>query len=400
MTSIEPKRRWPSVVTLLLCAIASASTLYADDPQVDVPPARPLIEGRPLFDSKGCATCHAVWAENGGADPAKLDLGRNGAWRDLMQFSGALWNHASVAADMRAKGVEWQSISPAEMEKLAAYLFYVKFLGKSGNAETGTELFTKRSCAGCHQLGGQGGTVGPRLDELKAYASSFFLAQALWNHGPEMAAKMREHGIARPRLEGDDVAHIVAFLRGDDREVPVELGQAWSGSPAAGKTLLEQRGCTKCHAVHGVGGEVGPDLGLQRPRANVAEMAAGLWNHGPTMWSKMRELGVGFPKLTDREISDILAYLYFLQYTGGGGDTAQGARLYEERSCARCHPLEATSASSLQVPEATRSFLGWAAAMWNHAGAQGSEPGAALSRFAGSEMRDLVSFLESRRTER
>ena len=62
--------------------------------------------------------------------------------------------------------------------------------------------------------------------------------------------------------------------------------------PLAGERVFSGKGCVKCHAVNGVGGKVGPDLGrVLRPRT-FYDLAAALWNHAPRMAARMRQLGV------------------------------------------------------------------------------------------------------------
>ena len=215
------------------------------DPR-ETPPKQPLVEGKQVFDAKGCSGCHNV--RGGTAAPRTgPDLGREQSWGDVMQFAGSLWNHSpAMSAKMRAQGIARPTVSPDEMGKLVPYLFAAKFLDEPGDATRGQELFEQRSCAECHQLAGRGGTVGPRLDELKEYVSSSFMAQALWNHGPEMAAKMAERKLVRPRLEDDDVADIVAYIRGDARGASaLDLAYAQAGSPQAGKAVFPQKGCTQ-----------------------------------------------------------------------------------------------------------------------------------------------------------
>ncbi len=401
------RRRAAAAVTGTLIAVLGVSTLAArgtieGDPR-DTPPTQPLAEGRYLFETKGCVRCHNVQGRKG-EKRLGPDLGRNGSWRDIMQFAGSLWNHTPAMIEkMLQLGIEQPTLSPDEMGRLAGYLFYVKFLDERGSVARGRELFEQRSCARCHQLAGRGGTQGPRLDELKEYASSFFMAQALWNHGPEMAAKMAELKLARPRLEGDEVAHIVAFIRGAAPGAGwLDLAFAEAGSPQVGKTLFHEKGCIQCHAIAGAGGTVGPDLGTQRPRPHVAEMAAALWNHGPPMWAKMKELGVRFPKLTDREMSDLLAYLYFVQYMGASGNATRGADLFRTQSCAGCHAIAGAGPKvgpDLAASNALRSSLHWASAMWSHAAGMNEkarERHSPWPRFEGDEMRDLVAFLRSR----
>lgn len=391
-----------AIFALLVTLAAHPARAAGTDPR-DSPPSQPPIEGKSLFEQRTCAGCHSVWGAPS-EERVGPDLGRDGHWHDLMQLAGSLWNHTpAMIQKMRERKVERPSLSADEMGKLAGYLLYIKFLGEPGDVERGREVFEHRLCARCHQLHGRGGTVGPRLDELSGYASSFFMARALWNHGPEMAAKMVDLNIERPRLEGDEVAHIVAFIRGEARTAaPVELAYAQAGSPQAGKAVFHERGCIKCHAIAGTGGTAGPDLAKLDGAHTAAEMAGALWNHGPSMWAKMKELGVPFPKLTDREMADLLAYLYFVQYTGGGGDPARGSALFRDKSCARCHAAGREGPKvgpNLAAADALRSPISWATAMWNHAAAverKTHESQADWPRFEDDEMRDVVAFLRSR----
>ncbi len=396
--------RRPAIVTLLLVVLAVAASrsprVAADDH--DAVPSRPLVEGEEVFATKGCAHCHGVGS--GAERRIGPDLGRARSWQDVMQLAGSLWNHTPAMLDrMRSEGVTRATLSADDMEKLSAYLLYLNFLDEPGDFERGRALFVGRSCARCHQLDGKGGTVGPRLDELRPFVSSLFLAQALWNHGPDMAAKMTELGIERSRLEHDDVAHLVAFIRGADAAPPSAADVAAQlGSPRAGKALFADKGCVKCHAIAGVGGTVAPDLGAHRPMRHVGEMAGALWNHGPQMWAKMRALGIAFPRLDTAQTADLLAYLYFAQYMDERGDAIRGAAIFREKSCAGCHAPASGPAigPNLAASGLVRSSLGWASAMWNHAPAMAQKAraeGVVWPQFADDEMRDLVAFLRTQR---
>jgi cytochrome c2 len=397
------------VLGSLLCAVVAsvAITLPSAADEHDSPPSQPLVEGKQLFESKGCGHCHGVMGAKT-EERVGLDLGRGRSWRDAMELAGALWNHTpAMLAEMRAQGVERAVLTPDDLGKLSAYFLYSRFLDEPADVERGREIFDARSCARCHQLGGRGGTVGPRLDELAPQVSSLFMAQALWNHGPEMAAKMAELGLERPRLEGDEVAEIVAFIRGPDRAAPsLQEMAAQLGSPRAGKAVFSMKGCVKCHAIAGSGGTIGPDLAARAPMGSVGEMAGALWNHGPAMWRKMQATGVTFPKLSGPETADLLAYLYFVQYMDERGDAARGAELFRAKSCASCHAANQVGVRvgpDLATSNAMRSPLDWASAMWSHAPAMAEkfrDRGMPWPRFADDEMRDLVSFLRSHRETR
>lgn len=402
------RRAWFAVFTgavILTVSVVSATWAAQSDPPQS-PPRQPLVDGRHLFESKGCTQCHAV--SGTGENRGGPDLGQDRGWRDMMQFAGGLWNHAPMMlAKMRERGVVPSAITPEEMGNLAAYVFFVKFRSTPGDVAQGRDLFEQRQCSRCHQLGGRGGTLGPRLDELKDYASSSFMAQALWNHGPEMATKMAELKVQRPRLEPDDVAHLVAFIRGQGGSPePMELAYAQSGSPEAGTVVFRQKGCIKCHAVAGNGGTIAPDLGRRRPLEHIGQIAGALWNHGPQMWGKMKELGIPFPRLTERDMADLLAYLSFVQFMGEGGDANRGGQLIGEKRCGQCHAIGGSGPKvgpDLATSEAVTSPDRWLAGIWNHAPQMaGKMQDAQLTwpRFDDDQMRDLVAYLKTRSHEK
>lgn len=376
--------------------------LAADATLPEFLPVQPLSEGKPVFDERGCRSCHRVGEEK--MPPlAGPDLRGTAALRDFTAFASSLWNHRVARNPGEAPVVATPaSINAEDMARLAAYLFYVDFLGKPGDAVRGREIAERASCFRCHQIGGKGGTVGPRLDELKDVITAFFLSQVLWNHGPEMAAKMQELGVERPPLTGQDIADIVALIAGDTPATrQQELAYSQAGDPSAGKIAFTEKGCVKCHAIASRGGTVGPDLGAVPEPMSVTDLTAALWNHGPKMWAKMNELGTRLPRLSDRDSADLLSYLHYVQYMGTSGDAAKGRELFREKGCSACHAAGgdgAKTAPDLARSAAARSPIVWAAAMWNHPfeKSEDQSTAAATPRFERDEMRDLVGYLRAR----
>ncbi|HVM95596.1 MAG TPA: c-type cytochrome [Candidatus Acidoferrales bacterium] len=396
----------PALIVIVAAFVVAASNAGHAEGNDQWLPSQPLLEGQRTFQEKSCNSCHGI---PGDVDGQRIgpDLGRVRSWHDVMQLTSSLWNHTpTMIVRMREHGVTRPSLSPEDMGRLVAYLFYVSFFDETGDPTRGRELFEQKTCVRCHQIGGHGGTVGPRLDELKDSISSSFLAQALWNHGPEMAGKMTELGLKRPNLEGNDVGDIVAFIRGNAPSLsPLMSASAAVGSARAGRALFQRKGCVKCHAIDSIGGTLGPDLSEHAPARNVSEMAGELWNHGPRMWEAMQKSGVGFSKLSDQDMADLVAYLYFVRYMSHSGDATKGGAVFAAKGCTRCHAdgdNEARPGPNLSASKALESPLHWAAAMWNHAPTIDNamrESNLPWPTFENDEMRDLVAHLQSRRSK-
>ncbi|HET7343091.1 MAG TPA: c-type cytochrome [Methylomirabilota bacterium] len=171
--------------------------------------------------------------------------------------------------------------------------------------------------------------------------------------------------------------------------------------PVAGERLFNDKGCAGCHAINGVGGTVGPDLG-RRPRPRTFyDVAAALWNHAPAMAARMHERGIKRPPLTAAEAGDIVAYLYTLSYFDPPGRPAVGQRLFTEKRCVACHSVGGaggTVGPPLGGMKTYASPIALAASLWNH-GPQMAEAMAARKierpTFNGTELLDLIAYLNA-----
>ncbi len=353
--------------------------------------------GSALFASRGCIGCHSVWGEGGPGGP---DLGRLALKRPLLELAGVMWNHSPrMGAVFSAQGVRRPVFEPEQMAHLLTFLYSLNQAEPPGDAAAGARAFAAKGCRGCHALGGAGGEVGPKLDKYTRYASPIYLTAALWNHGPEMARRMRERGVPRPALAGADLANLMAFLRA--QAVGGERVYARPGNPVKGEELFTAKRCAECHAIRGQGGRVGPDLGERaRLSGSLAQIAGAMWNHGPGMWAKMGEKGIEVPSLAAGEMSDIVSYLYFLQFVDAPGDPARGRTVFEGRGCAGCHPLTGPKrvGPPLAEGEALATPLAIITEMWNHAGKMDEKILRANMRWPalkGAEMADLVAYVLS-----
>jgi len=171
--------------------------------------------------------------------------------------------------------------------------------------------------------------------------------------------------------------------------------------PLAGSQVFGSKGCVKCHAVNGLGGTIGPDLGRIARRRSFYDLAATMWNHLPSMGQRMNELGVERTQMDEREAGDLIAFLFTLDYFDAPGDVEAGKKLFGEKKCVVCHQVGVYGGvlgPSLDHLGQYGSPILVAAAMWNHGPGMEvlmREKGVERPTFSGSELTDLISYLES-----
>jgi len=171
--------------------------------------------------------------------------------------------------------------------------------------------------------------------------------------------------------------------------------------PLAGSRVFGAKGCVKCHAVNGVGGKVGPDLGrVPRPRS-FYDLAAALWNHAPKMAERMRQLGIARPQLEGREVGDLVAFLFTLDYFDPRGRPEAGRKLFTDKRCVVCHQVGGTGGvvgPSLDSLRQYASPIFLATAMWNH-GPQMADVMRTMKisrpTFKDTELSDLIAYITS-----
>jgi len=189
----------------------------------------------------------------------------------------------------------------------------------------------------------------------------------------------------------------------------------WGGRPPAPRSLyivgVPERGaalffgskqCSTCHAINGKGGRLAPDLSGNRPVAPaMGWLATVLWNHAPGMWRQMRQGNTSYPHLDSQEMADILAFLYQAQNVDPAGDPKAGQRVFNEKTCVRCHAVRGTGGKV--GPELSRVTIdggsaAWTRTMWNHAQSM-MEPITRATdqwpQFTGGEMNDLIAYVSA-----
>ena len=389
------------MIGVVMGAIAIAFSLIALDgawAQPVVSQSQDPMAGAKVFSAKGCEKCHAINGVGGKIGP---DLAKSTKAHSFFDVAAALWNHLPRMTDrMKQLGITRPELTAQEAGDLIGFLYTLNYFDPPGNAASGQKLFTDKKCAVCHQVGGSGGTVGPKLDNLKQFASPMFLASAMWNHGAAMAEAMKAQGVERPTMTAQELRDLSAYLApatGRSGEGPLYV---LPGRPEMGRSLFVEKGCVQCHKVGGTGGTAGPDLVGLSARRSPVEFAAAIWNKEPAMLKAMAAQNVKVPQLKPEEMADLVAYLYSVGYFAGGGSIPRGWVVATNMGCLHCHSVygeRGKPASDLARAKGLDSSAAVVAALWNHTVVTPTVAGKKMAwpQIQPKEMADLVILLQS-----
>jgi cytochrome c2 len=393
----------------LFVAAGLATSLYAE-----TKPLRLSIElpdnptaGAKLFVEKSCVRCHSL-----GSEPSRIgpDLGRIHLTGTMLDIAGAFWNHSPVMREkMQDLKIPAPTITSREMADIVAFLtayrYYLTEVGGPGDPAAGHAVFTAKACGRCHGGKSDWDKPGPSLDRYRGRFSPVYLAQAMWNHGPEMGQLMQGRNIPWPKFEGREMGDLLAYLQAGNSSTSAQRVYFEPGSPRRGRELFVSKRCEACHAIGGSGGKGGPDLGMKGHDlvGSVSAIAGVMWNHGQGMAAELARRGVPHAKFSGQEMADVISYLYFVNYANLTGSPSRGSQLFAAR-CGPCHSVgqahglgpDLTSVPGLDDPIAI------IAALWNHAPRMEEEThrlGMLWPRFQPGDTADLTAFLLSRRTQ-
>src|SRR5574337_1111841 len=291
--------------------------------------------GMKTFFDKGCVRCHAVLGEGGRSAP---DLGRAPAGHlSAAELVAAMWNHApQMWTRMHQEKVTPPSFTGPDMSNLFAFLYSVRSMDEPGDAQRGRQLLTEKRCLQCHGATNPAGRRAPDLREWASYRNPVSWLQAMWNHAPAMQALMEARGFSWPEFQGSDVADLIAYVRTQATN-PHRHFYLQPADPEVGRALFRQKGCANCHSVRGPGRAGAPKLGTRALPRTLGQFAAQMWNHSPAMWARMKAQQIPRPQFSNKEMADLVAYLFAERYFEHTGSPLNGGRVFEVKGCAACH---------------------------------------------------------------
>jgi cytochrome c len=105
------------------------------------------------------------------------------------------------------KGLDRPLLSPQEMADVVAHLFSTRYFDEPGDPNRGKNTFNKKQCHHCHTRG-----TPSDLTALKGQISPIFMAQTMWNHGPQMLEKMRKVKASWQKIDGQEMVDLMEYL--------------------------------------------------------------------------------------------------------------------------------------------------------------------------------------------
>ncbi|MEW6455496.1 MAG: c-type cytochrome [Acidobacteriota bacterium] len=252
-------------------------------------------------------------------------------------------------------------------------LFY--YISGSGNEELlienpleGRKIFLNKGCSKCHSTWGIGGKLGPDLSKMEEKKNILKLAGALWNHSPQMIEKMKEMGVERPLISGEEMSKLGSYLYFLDY-----FGKY--GEYFKGKETFYSKGCANCHSAGGKGGRVGKNLDDYSKIGSPIIFIQNMWNNALKMNEKLRKYGIERHKIHKDDIYSILAYIRGVSLNKSNfkiyekpGNPVKGKNLLKEKRCLECHSVKGNgslSASDFSKLNLNKNAVEVASSMWN-----------------------------------
>jgi mono/diheme cytochrome c family protein len=203
-----------------------------------------------------------------------------------------------------------------------------------------------------------------------------------------MWSAMAARGITRPKLTTEQAADLFAYFY-------AARYSAQPGDAGRGRRVFESKECAGCHGVSAAkaGAAKASPVADWRSLSDPILLAQQMWNHSGQMSAALSGKKIEWPRLSSRELTDLLVYLQSLPETRGRqaqfapASAETGKMLVQLKGCTKCH----TGRLSLDNRFTNRTVADFAAAMWNHAPKM-ADPAPELRP---EEMRRIVGYLWS-----
>ncbi len=182
---------------------------------------RPLKEkirsGHELFHMYSCANCHSVVGKDRKTGP---NLSRMSVWASPILGAAVMWNHVPrMSKAMRDRQIPWPAFKGEDISDIFTYLHSLNphkgaIYAYRGDSHIGKELFAGVGCQACHGKPFAGGSIGPDLGQTAwRLKNENEFATRMLRHAPNMIDMAKKAGIIWPKLTGNEITNIYAYLR-------------------------------------------------------------------------------------------------------------------------------------------------------------------------------------------
>ncbi len=183
-----------------------------------------VIQGKRVWHKYNCNDCHTILGIGGYYSP---DVTKTFSTRGESWLKAFLKNPESP--DPQRRKMPNQNLSDEEISKLIAFLKWVDAidtnewppkpitvakttgvpLQETALTVTGKNLYNQNRCDLCHQIGGQGGIIGPDLSKVGSKYDPQWLARKIKD---PKSLNPKTQMPAYPQLTDDEIQGLVTFL--------------------------------------------------------------------------------------------------------------------------------------------------------------------------------------------
>jgi mono/diheme cytochrome c family protein len=150
--------------------------------------------GKELFEGQGCVQCHLVngygMLQGGAGWPLNTTQNQQGSGPEMEQRHQLLTRTIDRGRGPVMAPYGRENGGPLNSEQIQNIVDYIQYGhwptapvqgeaavlvqggGAAAGGSPGAQLFAAKGCAACHQIGGQGGTIGPNLTNIGTQAAT------------------------------------------------------------------------------------------------------------------------------------------------------------------------------------------------------------------------------------
>ncbi|UCF65847.1 MAG: cytochrome c [bacterium] len=264
--------------------------------------------GKKLLNSKGCVKCHKFGGRGGDIGP---DITSELEYLSPIILVETMWNHGPDMMDIfEQNDIKRPQFKNNEIVDIAvaikAYMSPTNRIPPGsydlGDPSNGKILLQEKGCITCHSSRGTGGNLAPDFYSMDFNKSVTEIAGMMWNHAPEMWELMNRENITIPTFKKGEMADIIGYF------YSIKLQDA-SGDEENGKNIVYNRDCLSCHSIKGEGSSIATDLARVDGLDNSLIVVNAMFNHASDMKKRHTEMKLEWPKLSGKDIADLVAYL-------------------------------------------------------------------------------------------